>query len=1268
MAAPTNIVRGPGEELKSGVRVLTVGFNNVNKNWQEAVVCSYVGDGKYKIKMGIGKTIDTITVHHKHLRIAERSKTSAELKNNQPGLISSSKSPYSKSTTNIHNSLPPASLTDTKAREDADFMSRFWVGFSSDSETDRDAEHASEIKSVKTPPETVICSPNYFEVSPLKAGQSSIASSDCEKISLGMEFDIKSINSSGSIISNPDLISKIKREESESLIVIKAEGSRRRRLSGEILSDLLKLKDFDCSNISINPSDCSESDQNISKDHWVPDHVEKPLAEQWRNDRFDTLWQSSSILRSLSPCTSIRSVGDSQFLADMSRAERRRIWRSVDMDLSTPVNIPESHRKSTYVKPNVQAKSRSAKKKRKAIFKKKELVELLVSSGSTGHIWVPVQITSVNMSKALPYYDCIAKNPGLYHLPSQQFSSVPQKRLRKLTIDEELVQKNMRVRAGKYKIGDFVEIVNPKYATDSNLSGKKKSSLPKQSGIIRYIGRLNGKKGIWYGLEVMTDNGRHDGTIDGVQYFTVKPGLGVFVAANFVNRKLSRLSIEKLGIFDSKGDFVLNSDIRINNRVELRFGGVGMIKYIGAVPSHRGMWYGIELENPTGKNSGLGMFKCKPKHGIFVRRNRIKTILSQTMTLGVISTRFARNIEALSMNDLSTVSRLQKDIEEAFKIEETLATEIINFLRELGEVSTVLGQDTSDRLHARGGEIQQQEIKKDQWDVLKYFLLQGDARHEFCVQKLTDPWQKEQVQQNSKWPHQQNSQWSKKKKELEMIQDWRLRASHALDMHFCLKAVMNQYEKLTQQLQKKRVTGEAETKNGNHLRALSLTRCISKSQRPKINRDDVRYLRTLVDNATSIGVHKSKLSRPRSVLRMFEAQLELDRICWFYYINPNEDANDVISQTIVDLETAILNAKKSCSEMNNNDYSQQTLAGILDLSEALDLLEFLNVKREVTRATSTGSYEDLLRAQDRAKDLIACKGVSIDLTAVEEKIRFCVLIQAVEVGINNGRLKELAAEMIKLCKKGLWITEYTAAIVKMLEEVSFFHLQQYWRLSELVIPKANSKVAPYFIITRQKCQQEVAIDSVDVLGNRSRLVGKLHIPNKRNSWGRSCRSSLEQENYISGRGQRSASLACEGDSAVRRGRHRRSTHSGMECSSSATSIKLLPNQHLTGDRGPRSSSLPAWFQPKSVPFRGSVVMRGDSSYSKPGQKMNSVQYTPKEQQERYSFPVLVASDEPIFGRNKKRKSYMLKSERFESKPLEIKGNVFNIETGKLRTV
>ncbi|KAJ0170448.1 hypothetical protein K1T71_013819 [Dendrolimus kikuchii] len=56
-------------------------------------------------------------------------------------------------------------------------------------------------------------------------------------------------------------------------------------------------------------------------------------------------------------------------------------------------------------------------------------------------------------------------------------------------------------------------------------------------GTVKYIGEVNGYKGVWYGVE--WDNasrGKHDGTLDNLQYFiTSKPGAGSFVRPNKVS-------------------------------------------------------------------------------------------------------------------------------------------------------------------------------------------------------------------------------------------------------------------------------------------------------------------------------------------------------------------------------------------------------------------------------------------------------------------------------------------------------------------------------------------------------------------------------------------------------------------------------------------------------------------------------------------------------------------------------------------------------------
>ncbi|OQR87495.1 hypothetical protein ACHHYP_08792 [Achlya hypogyna] len=53
----------------------------------------------------------------------------------------------------------------------------------------------------------------------------------------------------------------------------------------------------------------------------------------------------------------------------------------------------------------------------------------------------------------------------------------------------------------------------------------------------------------------------------------------------------------------------------------------GTVRYIGEVAGFHGLWVGIELDTPSGKNDGAikdeYYFHCEPKHGVFVRPTQI---------------------------------------------------------------------------------------------------------------------------------------------------------------------------------------------------------------------------------------------------------------------------------------------------------------------------------------------------------------------------------------------------------------------------------------------------------------------------------------------------------------------------------------------------------------------------------------------------------------------------------------------------------------------
>lgn len=53
----------------------------------------------------------------------------------------------------------------------------------------------------------------------------------------------------------------------------------------------------------------------------------------------------------------------------------------------------------------------------------------------------------------------------------------------------------------------------------------------------------------------------------------------------------------------------------------------GYVRYVGETDFASGIWIGVQLDNPKGKNNGTvhgySYFDCRPLHGVFVRHDRL---------------------------------------------------------------------------------------------------------------------------------------------------------------------------------------------------------------------------------------------------------------------------------------------------------------------------------------------------------------------------------------------------------------------------------------------------------------------------------------------------------------------------------------------------------------------------------------------------------------------------------------------------------------------
>ena len=140
-------------------------------------------------------------------------------------------------------------------------------------------------------------------------------------------------------------------------------------------------------------------------------------------------------------------------------------------------------------------------------------------------------------------------------------------------------------------------------------------------GTVRFIGEINGKSGIHYGVELNAATGDNSGSYKQVSYFKTTKKHGVFV---------SQKSILKTNTKNN----ATAPRVTVGSKVHVtKVDCTGIIRYIGEPEFKSGIWYGIQLEEAKGKNNGTvkgrSYFECKGKFGSFVKANGFTLIPSK---------------------------------------------------------------------------------------------------------------------------------------------------------------------------------------------------------------------------------------------------------------------------------------------------------------------------------------------------------------------------------------------------------------------------------------------------------------------------------------------------------------------------------------------------------------------------------------------------------------------------------------------------------------
>ncbi|XP_007895014.2 CAP-Gly domain-containing linker protein 4 isoform X1 [Callorhinchus milii] len=195
-----------------------------------------------------------------------------------------------------------------------------------------------------------------------------------------------------------------------------------------------------------------------------------------------------------------------------------------------------------------------------------------------------------------------------------------------------------------------------------------------RSGVVRFYGKTDFAPGYWYGIELDKPNGKNDGSVGGVQYFTCPPKRGVFAPPSRVQRltktldSLSDIPSGKLNhsflgfqrsyssssalpsprepkrkissprpknavlrrSWSSANGSAAEGTVKLQEGSQVLLTSsneIGAIRYIGPTEFAPGVWLGLELRSPKGKNDGsVGekrYFTCKSNHGVLVRPSRV---------------------------------------------------------------------------------------------------------------------------------------------------------------------------------------------------------------------------------------------------------------------------------------------------------------------------------------------------------------------------------------------------------------------------------------------------------------------------------------------------------------------------------------------------------------------------------------------------------------------------------------------------------------------
>lgn len=129
---------------------------------------------------------------------------------------------------------------------------------------------------------------------------------------------------------------------------------------------------------------------------------------------------------------------------------------------------------------------------------------------------------------------------------------------------------------------------------------------------------------MWAGIVLDANDGKNNGSVKGVSYFQCEPNRGLFS------------KLDKLTLASKPAQKPSSSSFEVGDRILVDGVKPGLIGFIGETQFARGVWVGIILDTPDGKNdgsvAGVQYFQCELNYGLFSRPQKLVLVEKASMT------------------------------------------------------------------------------------------------------------------------------------------------------------------------------------------------------------------------------------------------------------------------------------------------------------------------------------------------------------------------------------------------------------------------------------------------------------------------------------------------------------------------------------------------------------------------------------------------------------------------------------------------------------